>query len=58
LSPRIDAVYTATDAGVRGFVSNTGTPVSNKQNKARPKYNDYISLLISQYLISVRDTKI
>jgi hypothetical protein len=38
--------------GRRCSVSNPGTPASNWQNTASPKYNDDISLLISQYLIS------
>ncbi len=39
---------------VRGFGlwSDSGTPASNRQNTENPKYNDDISLLISQYLIS------
>jgi hypothetical protein len=32
--------------------SNSGTLVSNWQNTSNPKYNNDISLLISQYLIS------
>jgi hypothetical protein len=34
------------------YRSNSGTLSSNRQNTSRPKYNDDISLLISQYLIS------
>jgi hypothetical protein len=34
-------------------VSNSGTLASNRQNTASPNYNGDISLLISQYLISV-----
>jgi hypothetical protein len=32
-------------------MSNSGTLASDRQNTASPKYNDYISLLISHYLI-------
>ncbi len=35
-----------------GCISNSGTLASNRQNAASPKYNDDISLLISQYLIT------
>ncbi len=38
--------------GGGGWVSNSGTLVSNRQNRESPKYNDDISLLISQYFIS------
>ncbi len=37
--------------GGRGCMSNTGTVALNRQTIASPKYNDNISLLISQYLI-------
>jgi hypothetical protein len=36
--------------GGEGFMSNSGTLASNRQNTVSPKYND-ISLLILQYLI-------
>ncbi len=35
--------------------SDSGTLASNLQNTSSPKYNDDISLLISQYLISAWD---
>jgi alpha-D-ribose 1-methylphosphonate 5-triphosphate synthase subunit PhnH len=35
-------------------VTHSGTLASNRQNKASPKYNDDISLLISQYLIPAK----
>jgi hypothetical protein len=38
--------------------SNSGTLASNWQNASSPKYNDDISLLISQYLISAQDGKL
>jgi hypothetical protein len=37
----------------RDWMSNSGALASKRQNTASPKYNDDISLLISQYLISV-----
>jgi hypothetical protein len=33
-------------------MSNSGTLASNRQNTASQKFNDNISMLISQYLIS------
>ncbi len=36
----------------RSCISYSGTLASNRQNTANPEYNDDISLLISQYLIS------
>jgi hypothetical protein len=36
----------------KGCFSNSGTLASNRQNTESPKYNDDISMLISQYLIS------
>ncbi len=57
--PEFDAVlsvqcilYRSTAVRGRGCMSNSRTLASNRQNTARPKYNDDISLLISQYLIS------
>ncbi len=47
-------VHSCWGGGGRGCVSNSGTLASNGQNTTRPKYNDDISLLISQYLISVQ----
>ncbi len=44
-------LYSPQLLGVRGCVSNSVTQASNRQNTASPKYNDDISLLISQYLI-------
>ncbi len=38
--------------GGAGYMSNSGTPASNRQNTASPKLNDNTSMLISQYLIS------
>jgi hypothetical protein len=38
--------------GSRGCLSNSGALASNRQNTVSPKYNDDISLLISQYLFS------
>jgi hypothetical protein len=39
--------------GGRDYVTNSGTLAStNRQNTACPKYNDDISLLILQYLLS------
>jgi hypothetical protein len=47
-------VYIVQSAAVAGMSceSNSETLASNKQNTASPQYNDDISLLISQYLIS------
>jgi hypothetical protein len=45
-------LYSPQLLGGRGCVSNPGTLASNWQNTASPKYNDDISLLISQDLIS------
>jgi hypothetical protein len=45
-------LYSPQLLGGRGWVSNSGTPASNRQNTASPKYKDDISLLISQYLIA------
>jgi hypothetical protein len=57
--PEVDTVFSVQCTlfspqlmGSRGCVSNSETQASNMQNTARPKYNDDISLLISQYLIS------
>jgi hypothetical protein len=44
---KIDTAHTSTAAGRRGCVR-----ASNRQNTVSPKYNDDISLLNSQYLIS------
>jgi hypothetical protein len=47
------SVYSVHCTGGEGdCVSNSGTLALNRQNTASPKYNDDISLLISQYLIS------
>jgi hypothetical protein len=52
--PEFDAVfsilYSPQLLGGKGYVSNSGTLASNRQNTASPKYNDDISLLISQHL--------
>jgi hypothetical protein len=47
--PTVQSIY----RGKKGVcVSNSGTPASNRMNIESPKYNDDVSLLISQYLIS------
>jgi hypothetical protein len=46
------SVYTVRGGGGAGYVSNSGTVASKRQNTASSKFNDDISLLISQYLIS------
>jgi hypothetical protein len=50
-------VYSPQLAGDRGCVSNSGNLASNRQKISSPKYNDDISLLISQYLISATDPR-
>jgi hypothetical protein len=49
--PVHSTVHSCQVAGV-ACVSNSGTLTSNRQNTASPKYNDDISLPISQYHIS------
>jgi hypothetical protein len=53
-SPRIWPMFSVEFTLYEGWsrVSNSGTPASYRQNKASPEYNDDISFLISQYLIS------
>jgi hypothetical protein len=46
-------MYSPQLLGSRGCLSNSGTLASYRQNTASSKYNADISLLISQYLISV-----
>ncbi len=49
-------LYSPQLAGGQGYVSNSGTLASNTQNTASPKYNNDISLLISQTSSMVKCT--
>jgi hypothetical protein len=46
-------LYSPQLLGGRGCLLNSGTLASNRQNRASPKYNDDIALLISQYFMFV-----
>jgi hypothetical protein len=51
--PELTQCTLSTAAGGKGCVSNSKTLVSSRQNTASPVYNDDISFLFLQYLISV-----
>jgi hypothetical protein len=59
--PESDPVFSVQGTlctGGGGCVSNSGTLASNGQIINSPKYNDDLSLLISQYLFPARDIRI